>query len=90
VHVKVAYLPATEPFTDAYAPATALETVRQAAMTFFHVADRQERDTYRYYLELDGVRLTDTTITLEHLVDEQHRGHELHFNLIEEITPGDK
>ena len=86
--VIVSYLPATHPFEHPYPPATAVETARVAAMTFFHVSDRQERDTYRYYLELDGVRVTDTSQTLAHLAGEHHRTHTLHFHLVEEITPG--
>lgn len=87
INVKVAYLPAAHPFHDRYDEDTVAEVVRAAAMAFFGVADRQERDTYKYFLELDGVRI-DTSETLEHLVQEQHHGRELHFNLVEEITPG--
>jgi hypothetical protein len=89
VHVTVSYLPATHPFAHRLDDETTAETVRAEAMAFFHVSDRQERDTYRYFLELLGTRIVDTAVTLEYLLGEHHHeGHELHFHLIEEITPG--
>jgi hypothetical protein len=86
VHVTVDYLPATKPFGRAYPAMTMVETVRTDAMGFFSVRDRQERDTYRYFLELSGNRLTDTQQTLEQLLGPHRRG--AHFNLVEQITPG--
>jgi hypothetical protein len=86
VKVTIDYLPASEAFHGEYRRETALETIRSEAMTFFGVADRQERDTYRYYLEHGGHRITDTSVTLGSVVGEHARG--AHFNLVEEITPG--
>lgn len=86
VRVTVDYLPAAEPYRHAYSLTTVLESIRVAAMEFFGVQDRQERDTYRYYLEFEGERLTDTTRTLGEVIGERHK--RAHFNLIEEITPG--
>jgi len=88
IRVTVSYLPAAHPFRHSYAPDTIVETVRTDAMAFFGVRDHQERDTYRYFLELGGVRITDTGQTLEHLAAGHHHEDELHFNLVEEITPG--
>ena len=90
IRVVVSYLPAVHPFERAYSPDTTAETVRVDAMAFFHVSDRQERDTYRYFLELDGVRITDTSVTLAHLAAGHGHTHELHFHLVEEITPGER
>lgn len=86
VHVTVDYLPATKPFERAYARTTMVETVRTDAMAFFGVRDRQERDTYRYFLELSGSRITNTQQTLDQLLGPHRRG--AHFNLVEQITPG--
>ncbi len=87
--VTVSYLPAAAPYHHRDAGYTILETVRTAAMAFFGVADRQERDTYRYFLEFSGARITDTSPTLAQFSEaHHHHGHELHFNLVEEITPG--
>ena len=86
VKVTVDYLPATEPFRGEFTRGTVLETVRTDAMSFFGVTDRTERDTYRYYLEHDGSRITDTSVTLGSVVGEH--AHAAHFNLVEEITPG--
>jgi hypothetical protein len=86
VKVTVDYLPAAEAFHGEYARETVLETLRSEAMSFFGVADRQERDTYRYYLEHAGRRFTDTSVALGSVVEEHARA--AHFNLVEEITPG--
>lgn len=86
VKVTVDYLPAAEAFHGEFTRETVLETIRSEAMSFFGVADRQERDTYRYYLEHDGRRITDTSVTLGSVVEEH--AHAAHFNLVEEITPG--
>jgi len=86
VHVTVDYLPATKPFGRAYPATTMVETVRTDAMAFFGVRDRQERDTYQYFLELSGSRVTNTQQTLEQLLGPHRRG--AHFNLVEQITPG--
>ena len=89
IRVTVRYLPAAHPFQQTYAPATVVETVRTEAMTFFGVSDHEEgRSVYRYYLELDGVRITNTSQTLAQLAAEHHHTEEIHFHLIEEITQG--
>lgn len=54
VKVTVDYLPASEAFHGGHQRETVLEAIRSEAMAFFGVADRQERDTYRYYLEHGG------------------------------------
>jgi hypothetical protein len=86
VQVTVDYLPATKPFHNDFPETTTLETVRTEAMTFFGVRDRQERDTYRYFLEFEKARITNTAQTLRDLLGSNRRG--AHFNLIEEVTPG--
>lgn len=85
IEVKVDYLPAAAPFQGRFPADTPVETVRRAAMAFFGVQDRQERDTYHYYIEVGGTRITDTTQPISAFV--QH-GHELHCHLVEQITPG--
>ena len=86
VQVTVDYLPAAKPFHNDFVETTTVETVRIEAMNFFGVRDRQERDTYKYFLEFEKVRLTDTSQTLRHLLGANRRG--AHFNLIEEVTKG--
>jgi hypothetical protein len=90
IETTVSYLPAAHPYKHDFARETVLETVRTDAMAFFGVHDRQERDTYRYFLEFHGEKITDTGQTLERFLTEHHLGHEVHFNLVEEITPGAK
>lgn len=85
IAVKVDYLPASAPFHERYPPDTTAEAVRVAAMVFFGVQDRQERDTYHYYLECGGIRITDTSQPISELVE---HGHKLHCHLVEQITPG--
>ncbi len=86
VQVTVDYLPATKPFHKDFGETTVVEAVRAEAMTFFGVRDRQERDTYRYFLEFEKARVTNTAQTLRDLLGPKRRG--AHFNLIEEVTPG--
>jgi hypothetical protein len=88
IEVRVSYLPATHPFEKDFPPPTTLETVRTDAMAFFQVHDRQERDKYQYFLEFDGARIVNTSQTLAEFTAEHHHSHELHFHLVEEITPG--
>ena len=85
IQVMVDYLPAAAPFHDRFAPQTTVEAVRTAAMTFFGVQDRQDRDTYRYYLEVGGARITDTSQPIWNFVE---HGRELQCHLVEQITPG--
>jgi hypothetical protein len=82
----VDYLPATEDFTKDYPRTTTVETIRTDAKTFFAVQDRQERDTYFYYLVFRGERVRNTQATLEQLVGEHEP--KAHFSLVEEITAG--
>lgn len=86
INTTVDYLPAAAPFKQGYSRETQVEVVRSEAMQFFGVSDRQERDTYRYYLDFEGQRLTDTSVELGALIGEKRRA--AHFNLVEEITPG--
>lgn len=86
VQTTVEYLPATQPFHQAYRGETGLGAVRTGAMAFFHVSDHQDRDTHRFFLEFDHQRLTNMGETLDQLLGPHRRG--AHFNLIEEITPG--
>ena len=83
--IKVDYLAAAAPFHGRLPEDEPIENARAASMTFFGVADRQERDTYHYFLEIDGVRITDTSIPIRSFLK---HGHELHANLVEQITPG--
>ena len=86
IQVTVDYLPATKPFHKDFEETTTVEVVRAEAMTFFGVRDRQERDTYRYFLEFEKARVTNTAQTLRDLLGPNRRG--AHFNLVEEVTPG--
>jgi hypothetical protein len=86
VQVTVDYLPAAKPFHNDFVETTTVETVRTEAMNFFGVRDRQERDTYKYFLEFEKVRVTDTSKTLRQLLGSERGG--AHFNLIEEVTKG--
>src|SRR5689334_15633803 len=81
VDAIVDYLPATEDFTKEYVRTTVVETVRTDAKDFFGVRDRQERDTYHYYLVFRGERIQDTQVTLEQLVGEHEP--KAHFSLVE-------
>lgn len=85
IEVQVDYLPAAAPFHGRFTPETTVETVRTAAMAFFGVQDRQERDTYHYFLECAGTRITDTSQPISNFVE---HGHQLHCHLVEQITPG--
>jgi hypothetical protein len=86
VEAIVDYLPATEDFEKEYPRSTVIETIRTDAKNVFGVQDRQERDTYFYYLVFRGERIQDTQITLEQLVGEHEP--KAHFSLVEEITAG--
>src|SRR5205809_7965954 len=83
--VKVNYLPATAPFHDRFPEETPVETVRQAAMSFFGVTDHQDRDTHVFRLQCGGIVVTDTSQPISNLVE---HGRELHCDLVEEITAG--
>jgi hypothetical protein len=86
VQVTVDYLPATEDFRKDYPSDTTLEVIRTDAKNFFGVQDRQERDTYYYFLAYKGKRVQNTAITLLQLIG-QHV-HSAHFALVEQITAG--
>ena len=85
VKVKVDYLPATEDFEQDYPAETIVETIRTDAKSFFGVQDRQERDTYFYYLALHGERVENTNVPLTDLVKKAKAAH---FSLVEQITAG--
>jgi hypothetical protein len=85
VKVKVDYLPATEDFKKDYQPESLVETVRTDAKNFFGVQDRQERDTYFYYLTYKGERVENTNVALDELIE---KGKSAHFSLVEQITAG--
>ena len=84
VKVKVDYLPASEDFKMDYEPEALVETVRSDSKSFFGVQDRQERDTYFYYLTYSGERVENTNVTLDDLI----KGKSAHFSLVEQITAG--
>jgi hypothetical protein len=88
VEVDVRYLPAAHPFHQPYPPETTLETVRTAAMGYFGVQDRTERDTYRYYLGFEGQRVTDTSQTLGGLLGEHPPGGPLRADRGNHSWPG--
>src|SRR5438093_440597 len=74
VEVTVSYLPATQPFHERYPEQATLESVRADAMKFFGVRDHQERDTFRYYLEFDGARISNLSQTIRQLLGEHRQG----------------
>lgn len=85
VKVSVDYLPAAGPFKQDFEETTTLEAVRTEAMAHFGVRDRQERDTYHYWLHFEGQRISDTNQTLAQLLGKKRHGK---FDLVEQITPG--
>lgn len=85
VKVSVDYLPAAGPFKKDFEEAATLEAVRTEAMAHFGVSDRQDRNTYKYWLHFEGQRISDTNRTLEQLLGKKRHGK---FDLVEEITPG--
>jgi hypothetical protein len=85
VKVSVDYLPAAGPFKKDFEETAILESVRTEAMAHFDVRDRQERDTYHYWLHFEGQRISDTNQTLAQLLGKKRHGK---FDLVEEITPG--
>jgi len=86
IKVTIDYLPATQDFHRDYTGETVLETIRTDAKNFFGVQDRQERDTYFYYLAHNGQRIQDTNTALGQLVGPHP--HAAHFSLVEQITAG--
>ena len=86
VKVRVDYLPATKEFEKEYPPEAVVEAIRSEAKNFFGVQDRQERDTYFYYLAFRGERVENTNVTLDTLVK---NAKAVHFSLVEQITAGD-
>ena len=85
VKVRVDYLPATQDFEREYPPETIVETIRTDAKNFFGVQDRQERDTYFYYLTFHGQRVENTNIPLTDIIKDAKAAH---FSLVEQITAG--
>jgi hypothetical protein len=85
VKVSVDYLPAAAPFKQDFEETATLEVVRTEAMAYFEVRDRQERDTYHYWLHFEGERIRDTNQSLANVVGKKRHGK---FDLVEEITQG--
>jgi hypothetical protein len=86
VAVTVSYLPAPRPYHHSFEGQTTVGTVRTDAMTFFGVRDYKDRDTHEFFLEFEGLRLTNLAETLDQLLGPHRR--EAHFNLIEQVTQG--
>jgi hypothetical protein len=86
VKVEVSYLPATHDFEKRYARDTALSTVRTEAMAHFGVQNFTDRDTHEFFLELNGGRITDYSVTLEGLLGD--RAKKAEFALVEQVTAG--
>jgi hypothetical protein len=86
VKVEVSYLPAPEEFEQRYEPETPLATVRTEAMEHFGVQNYTDRDTHEFFLELDGTRVTDYTVTLEGLLGKKPK--KVEFDLVEQVTAG--
>ncbi|MGH3070801.1 MAG: hypothetical protein ACRDNB_00860 [Gaiellaceae bacterium] len=86
VKVEVSYLPATEEFEERYEREAPLSTVRTEAMEHFGVQNYTDRDTHEFFLELDGTRITDYSVTLEGLLGKKPKKAE--FDLVEQVTAG--
>lgn len=86
VKVTVSYLPAPEAFEKRYEPDTLMSTVRTEAMAHFGVQNYTDRDQHEFFLELDGGRITDYSVTLAGLLGEKPKKAE--FDLVEQVTAG--
>lgn len=86
VKVEVNYLPAPRTFEKRYSDETALSVVRTESMAFFEVENYTDRDQHEFFLELDGTRITDYSVTLEVLLGKKARKGE--FDLVEQVTAG--
>lgn len=86
VKVTVSYLPAPDPFEKRYERETLLSTVRGDAMAHFDVQNYTDRDQHEFFLELDGVRITDYSVNLASLLVENAKKAE--FDLVEQVTAG--
>lgn len=86
VKVEVSYLPATDEFEKRYEPDAPLSAVRTEAMAHFGVQNYTDRDTHEFFLELNGGRITDYSVTLEGLLGDKRKKAE--FALVEQVTAG--
>lgn len=84
--VTVGYLPATTPFEKRYDSDTQMSIVRTESMAHFGVQNHTDRDTHEFFLELDGDRITDYSVTLEGLLGKKPKKAE--FDLVEQVTAG--
>jgi hypothetical protein len=87
VKVTVFYLPAPEAFEKRYEPDTLMSTVRTEAMAQFGVQDYTDRDQHEFFLELDGGRVEDYSVTLRALLRERSK-KKAEFDLVEQVTAG--
>lgn len=85
VKVEVSYLPAPKAFEERYSEETALSVVRTESMAFFGVENYTDRDQHEFFLEHDGTRITDYSVTLEALLGKARKGE---FDLVEQVTAG--
>jgi hypothetical protein len=86
VKVVVAYLPAAETFSKRYEEDTLMSMVRTEVMAHFGVQDHTDRDQHEFFLELDGVRITDYSVTLGSLLGNEPKKAD--FGLVEQVTAG--
>lgn len=86
VKVTVFYLPAPEAFEERYEPDALMSTVRTDAMVHFGVQNYTDRDQHEFFLELDGGRITDYSVTLGSLLGDKPKNVE--FDLVEQVTAG--
>jgi hypothetical protein len=63
-----------------------MSTVRTEAMAHFNVENYTDRDQHEFFLELEGGRITDYSVTLESLLGEKPKKAE--FDLVEQVTAG--
>jgi hypothetical protein len=87
IETTVGYLPAAKPFHERYPPDTEMEVIRVDAMAFFQVKNYEDRDKHEFFLEFEGVRITDYTQTLAALLRGEHH-EKAHFELVEQVTAG--
>lgn len=86
IKVTVSYLPARHPFREEYGRETTLEEVRTAAMAHFGVQNYTDRDTHEFFLEHDGERIVDYSLTLDDFLGTRRRN--VHLDLVEQVTAG--
>ena len=86
VKLTVSYLPAPEAFEERYELDALMSAVRTDAMAYFGVQNYTDRDQHEFFLELDGTRITDYSVTLGSLVDDKPK--KVEFDLVEQVTAG--